>query len=231
MFKKLVIFLVLSCFFVNFIGCAGMNLNPAELKSDYAKGNFANTLYGDAYADYQKYAALPNLTDQAKELLRIKREIIYNLGEPSYGAIAVLNNMVQTGEPITDEAWNALLGKLLNLETGWYTNDTQYASANPQVFSLDPKAALSKVPEEQRTNENLNKILYRTSIEASLVDGGAKKQALWEGLLLELIRAGIHAVRALLAQRGMDEAQLQEAYNNSYAQFQQLDVNQLIKIN
>ena len=228
MFKKLTVLIVTLAFFT---GCAGMSqLNPANLEGNHARGNFVNNLYLNAYADYQRYAALPNLTDEAKQLLKVKREIIYNMGEPTYGAVVLLNSQIQTGIPITDAAWNAMLDKLLNLETGWYTEGSQYTVPNPQVFKLDPQTVLAKSPQEQRTEENLNRILHRTTIEAQLAKDTPGVQAIWEGILLELIRAGVHAVRALIAQRGLDPVQMEAAYNDSYAKFKALDVNQLIVI-
>jgi len=217
--RKLVILLILSSFFVS---CAGVGISPADLKSPHARGRYVNRIYQMAYADHIRYANLENLKPEAKKLLNTKREILIQLTEPIYGPIIVLNNHIQTGSAITDEMFSALLDRLLLLETGWYTDDSQ-----AQAFKLTPQSVFEKP--EQQTEENLDKILTRTAQQAHLLADGPQAQlsGVLVGALLELAKVGIHALRAMIEQRNWDEAQLSEAYQESWTAVQKLDANTL----
>ena len=219
--KKFVTLLICLSFFVS---CAGMNINPADLKGNHARANFVNQTYLMALSDYSYYASLPNLTEDAKQLLRAKRLILVNLIDQFYGPVTLFNRAVEGSELITDAAWNEMLNKLLELETGWYTSNTveslekMYAGgAEPQMLALDKE-------------KNPDEAIMRVAQQASLVKDGEKSQLLWEGILLELIRTGIHAIRAMLAQRGMDEAALATAWQTSWGKIQAIDTAAIVTI-
>jgi len=201
---KKIVALILS--FVFFMSCAGMSqLNPANLKGNHARARFVNVTYSMAFLDYQKYAALPNLTPEAIQLLKTKRHVIANLHLP----ISILNGHAETGL-ITDAMFQALLDKLLELEMGWYTDPQKMTT-----MKLD-----SKIKDSH---------LKRAAVEAGLVaETTAQIDPMFMGVLLELLRAGIHAVRALISQRNLDEAQMKAAWEASWTQFKTLDPNTLI---
>ena len=205
MFKKVTALLVTLAFFVS---CAGLiQMNPANLKGNHARARFINVTYIGAFLDYQKYAALPNLTPEAKNLLKTKRHVLANLHLP----ISILNGHAETGI-ITDAMFDAMLDKLLELEMGWYTDPQKMTT-----FALDPKVQDGH--------------LRRAAVEAGLMgDISAQVDPIFVGVLLELLKAGIHAIRALLSQRNLDEAQMEEAWRASWTQFQQLDPTQLVTI-
>ena len=205
MFKKVTALLVTFMFFA---GCAGMGqLNPANLKGNHSRARFVNVTYNMAFLDYQKYAALPNLKPEAIELLKTKRKVLVNLHLP----ISLLNNHAESGI-ITDAMFQALLDKLLELEMGWYTDPQKMTTLN-----LDPKIKDGH--------------LKRAAVEAGLVgETTAQIDPMFMGVLLELLRAGIHAVRALLSQRNLDEAAMAEAWKASWAQFKTLDPNALVAL-
>lgn len=224
--KKLFVLFLAITFFAS---CAGMNLNPAALKGNHARGNFANQTFLAAWNDYQFYAAKGDLlTADAKDLLRAKRTILAEMVNPLYGPIIRFNSLVAGGELIDDAVWNAMLEKLLMLDQGWYTKAEMYTGEETaQVFELTPQSVF-KNPEQQ-TKENLDKVLNATAVEANLKQE-IESQAIWEGILLELIRTGIHALRAMLAQKGLDEAALAVKWQESWAKIQTLDPVALIVI-
>jgi len=219
--KKLIVSIMAIVFLVS---CAGWGLNPANLKDDHARGNFVNKTFLMALADYSYYAKLPNLTDEAKVLLRAKREILVQMLDPFYGPVVLFNRAVVGGELITEEGWMAMLDKLLTLETGWYTGSSKAETiqmytgeAAPQTFNLD------KV-------KNPDSLIVQAGQQASIIKSEYRTQAIWEGLLFELIRTGIHAIRALLAQKGMDEAQLAAAWAESWAQIQAITPESIVVV-
>lgn len=211
------------------VGCAGMGINPANLKGNHARGNFVNRTFMAAWADYQRYAMLENLTPDAKTLLKQKRVILAEFVNPLYGPVIMFNRTIETGVLLDDAAWNAMLDKLVELETGWYINGEMYdGKAAPQTQNLDPKLVFKN---EQATDADLNKLIQIESVKAGIrKDTGTEAQALWEGLLIELIRTGIHALRAMLSQRGMDEAQLETAWVESWGVVKALNINDLAVI-
>jgi len=202
--------------------CAGMGVSPADLKTPHARGRFVLNIYNAAFADHQRFAELENLKPEAKNLLNDKRKILLELGDPLYGPVTIFINNIETGTPLTDAMFNAILDKLIMLETGWYTSTDQ-----AQVFELKPQNVFKK-PEDQ-TDENLQKILARTVVEAQLVPSGPQAQIseVLIGSLIELARLGIHALRAMLTQRGLDEAQMTVKYNEELARFKSLNLGAL----
>jgi len=203
MLKKMTVLLVTLMFFMS---CAGMGqLNPANLKGNHARARFANIIYNLAFIDYQKYAVLPNLKPEAVELLKAKRKVLANL----YLPISLLNGHAEAGV-ITDAMFQALLDRLLDLEMGWYTDPQKMTT-----LALDPK-----IKDEH---------LKRAAMDAGLFgETSAQIDPIFMGVLLELLKAGIHAVRALLSQRNLDDAAMEEAWKASWAQFQTLDPNTLV---
>ena len=231
--KKLFVLFICVVFLFS---CAGMSeLNPVNIKGNHARGNWVNRTFLAAWVDYQFYAGKPNLTEAAKELLKTKRIILKNFIDPVYGPINIFNSAINEGVVVTDQMWTAMLDKLLELESGWYTTGEMYTGeVNPIAYSLDPKRVLEKAPEDQRTDENLNKILKSESINASVIkDGmtvtGAKEQ-IATGIIIELLRTGIHCLRVLLQQRGKTEEELTVLYRESWERIQQLDANTLVEI-
>ena len=210
---KLVTILTL-CIFTIVVGCAGLEtMDPSNIKGAHARARFVNVTYQLAFMDYQRFAGLKNLTPEAVELLKSKRIALALIHLP----IAVLNGHAETGT-ITDAAFNALLDKLLELETGWYvatakdqTDDQVMSKAN--TFAMNPTV----------TDDHL----MRALIESGLIEGNTKNPMI-TGVLIELLRMGIHAVRAMLSQRGLDEAQMLEAWQASWDTFKTLNPNNLI---
>ena len=219
--KKGMVYLVLLCFFVNFSGCATLDsVNPQSLKSNHARARFVNVTYNLAYQDYQRFAALENLKPEARELLKVKRTVLINMHLP----IAVLNGHAEAGT-ITDAMFNALLDKLMELEMGWYVATEQGES---------PSATVDKVRTFQLNPEVKNDHLRRAAIEAGLAQGDIKTTKTVSpvviGALLELLRVGIHAVRAMLTQRNLDEAQMAVAWQESWDTFKTLNPNTLVEL-
>ena len=204
--KYLSLFLVVA-FLIS--GCAG--LDPRNLKSNHAKANWINNTYIQAFQDHGRYSGLQNLTPEAKTLLNSKRLILIEIADPLYGPVPVFNNYIVTGQIITDAMFNGILDKLLLLETGWYTDTSQM-----QAFALNPKFTDDQIKAEL--------------IKANILDSAISTQTdpMFMGVLLELIRTGIHAIRAMLAQRGLDEAQMIEAWKGSWASFKSLDPESLV---
>ena len=200
--KKALIYILLVTFL--FQGCVTLlELDPQNLKTPYARARFVNVTYTMAYADYQRFAVLPNLKPEAVALLKTKRTILVNLNVP----IEILNGYAETGT-LTDAMFNELLRKLTELETGWYTEQSM------RTASAD--------------------VLRRIINEASL-RGGTDEQAImgdpmFIGILIELIRTGIHAYRAIMSQRNLDAAQMEQAWRISYDDFRALNVLELATI-
>jgi hypothetical protein len=216
-----------------FASCAGMNqINPAALKGNHARGNFVNKTFLGAWGDYQRYAVLENLTEEAKVLLKQKRAVLKEFVNPLYGPIILFNRSIAGEELITDAAWDAMLDKLVALETGWYVNGDAYTGkSTAMVQKLDPKVILEKFKPEQQTDAVLNQIIQAEATRAKIrKDTGTEAQALWEGLLIELIRTGIHALRAMLAQRNMTDEQLGTAWTESWTAIQALNAESLVVI-
>jgi len=217
--KKFVVFLMIVVFFIQFVGCAGMNINPADLKTPHARGRFVNAIYIAAYNDHVRYANLENLRPEAKELLNAKRNILIELADPLYGPIPIFNTYIETGEIITDSMFNGLLDRLLLLQMGWYTDPKAYSAdgPTPQVFRL--------VPAKDNTEDQLKTALKNASAQASIISDKPTAQIdpIVIGTLIELLRIGIHAIQTMLQQRNLDETQMAEAYQESLAQFKLLD--------
>jgi hypothetical protein len=205
-----------------FFSCAGTSINPANLKTPAARTRFVVATYNAAYADHVRFSNLPNLKPEAKKLLNTKRRILIELADPSIGPITMVVDNYENGAPFTDALFNALLDKLLLMETGWYTSDSQ-----AQVFELTPQSVF-KDPKAQ-TEENLDKILKRSAQEAGLISDKPTAQIseILIGTLIELLRAGIHAVRVMLQQRGMDEEQLAADCVKVITTYKTLDPNSL----
>ena len=219
--KKFVTLLICLSFFVS---CAGLNINPADLKGAHAQANFVNQTYLMALSDYSYYARLPNLTEEAKQLLRTKRIVLVSMIDQFYGSVVIFNRAVEGGALITEAGWNEMLNKLLELETGWYTSNTVESLEGMYIGSAEPKMlALDK-------EKNPDEAIMKLAQQASLVKEGERSQLLWEGILLELIRTGIHSIRALLAQRGMDEAALADAWQTSWGKIQAIDTAAIVTI-
>ena len=206
MIKKYVIYLVVLCFFVNFVACAGLSgLNPANLKGNHSRARFINVTYTMAFQDYQTYAKLENLKPEAVQLLKTKRKILANLHLP----ISLLNNHAESGI-ITDAMFHELLNKLLDLEMGWYTDASQMTT-----FALNPEIKDSH--------------LKRAAVDAGLLCGTCPQvDPIFVGVLLELLKASIHAIKALLSQRNLDDEAMKAAWETSWAQFKILDPNALV---
>ena len=117
--------------------------------------------------------------------------------------IAVLNGHAEVGN-ITDAMFNELLGKLAGLEEGWYTTSSQ-AQANVD-----------------RT------VVVESSIVSS--ETSAQMDPIFMGILLELLKSGIHAWRAIQQQRHFDAEQLATAWQESFDKFKTLDITQLVTI-
>ena len=215
--KKLIAILVTIAFLT---ACAGMAINPASLKTPHARGAFANNTYAAAYADHSRYASLDKLKPEAKELLNAKRKILIELKSP-IGPLTIFNEYISTGNLISDSMFTALLDRLLLLETGWYTDESQ-----AQVFQLTPQSVFK---DPNATEESLDAVLRKTAEEASLISAGPSAQIseMLVGLLLELVKTGIHAIRAMIELRGLDEAQLAAKYQESLARVNSLDPNAL----
>jgi hypothetical protein len=77
-----------------------------------------------------------------------------------------------------------------------------------------------------------NDVLRRAIIEAGLAEGDSTTTAtaspVITGILIELLRVGIHALRAMLTQRGLDAAQMAEAWQKSWDTFRTLDPTTLV---
>ena len=201
--KRIVSLAIVVLFFINFIGCAG--LQPADLTTPKARGTFVNNTYHAIWNDYQTYAQYANLSEDAKDLLRAKRTIIANM----HIGVSVFNGHVQTGT-ITDAAFQAILDKLLEIQLNWYMikSSAWYLS-------------------EDVSDAKLRKLIW----EAGLVSGtSAQTDPLFMGVLLELLRTGVQALRQLMAQRGLDEVEMAAAYNESWIKVQSLKVADLIII-
>ena len=209
--KKIVATLLTICFFVS---CAGMGVSPTDLQTPHARGRFVLMTYVRAFQDHQRFAALPNLTDDAKKLLNAKRDILIAMNQPAIGPIPVFVNYIETGQVITDLVFDAILDQLLLLETGWYTD-----SKMDKTFMLRPSA--------KNTEKELDDAITKAAVEASLVKAD-KFDPIVVGSLIELIRLGIHALRTLLEQRNLDELQMAEAYNVALEQYRSLDMNALV---
>lgn len=224
MFKKLTVLFII---FVFLAGCVGSQLNPANLKTPHARGRFVNVTYSMAFADYVRYSQLPDLKPSAIKLLNAKRKILIELADPIYGPLTVFNQHIQDGVLITDGMFNALLDRLLLLETGWYTESGQARVDKPTVFTLTPQSVNKQNP----TQKDLEDVLKRFASEAGLTaDLTPQMSEIMLGTLIELLRTGIHALRAMLQQRGWDEEQMAAGYAESYSNFKALDMTALKKL-
>ena len=106
-----------------------------------------------------------------------------------YLPISILNEHAAVGT-ITDAMFNTLLDKLMELETGWWTDTSQ-----AQIFALNAKVTDAQIK--------------RAAIQVSLIgETSAQVDPIFMGILLELIRNGIHAIRAMLTQKDLDETQI-----------------------
>lgn len=227
MFKKMTVILVTLMFFV---GCASMGqLNPTtSLTTPKARARFVMVTYIGAYNDYIRFSAIPNLRDEAKDMLNKKRKLLLNVNDPIVG-IPFYVNLVETGQPLTDAAFNALLDKLTLLEMDWYVNDKQYTSENPTRFVLTPQQALGNALPEQKTDENLRRGIIGASSNARLISikKGEKISGVLVGGLIELIRLGIHAYQALLTQQNLTPEQLEAKYQEALIAYRALDMSKL----
>jgi hypothetical protein len=202
--KKVVALLIASCFL--FSSCAGLLINPEALEAPKARAKFINTTYDLAFKDHQRFAALPNLRTEAKTLLNTKRTMLIHMNP----FIATYNGYVETGVAPTDVMFDELLGYLANLESGWYTDTSQAKS-----FTIDPEITDAQ--------------LRRALTEAQILEKSTSAQMdpMFMGMLIELMRTGIHALRAMLAQRGLTEEQMSAAWQTSYDNFRTLDPHML----
>jgi hypothetical protein len=99
--------------------------------------------------------------------------------------------------------FNELLNKLMDLEQNWYTQSVAVGG------------------------EDVRKM----AVEAGLIgETSAQMDPIFIGVLLELLRNGIHAYRAIQQQKHLDAIQMEAAWRDSLAKFQALDVNGLIVI-
>lgn len=192
--RKLVSVLMAIMFFM--VGCAAMN--PHNLKSPYARANFVNNTYISIWNDYNKIASLENLKPEVKPVLEAKRILIVNLKLP----ISLLNGFAESGT-MSDAMYNELLNRLLDLETGWYTNQ-----------SVRSDELIRKAIEE-------GGIVSETSTQVNPV---------FIGVLIELLKTGLHAWNAILKQAGYDEAQMQVAWGESRARFNALNISDLVVV-
>jgi hypothetical protein len=201
--KKVVALLIASCFL--FSSCAGLAIDPRSLETPKARGKFINTTYQLAFQDHQRYSALPNLRPEAKVLLNSKRTMLIQM-KPF---ISTYNGYIETGTVPTDAMFDELLGYLAGLESGWYTDTNQASSSalNSDVSDVHIRRALN---------------------EARILEKGTKSQMdpIFMGLLLELMRTGIHAL-AMLAQRNLTEEQMAVAWQTSWDNFKTLDPHAL----
>jgi hypothetical protein len=195
MFKKLLIVSLAVMFF----GCSILSgMDPQSLKTPHARANFINVTYTLAFADYQRFASMPNLNPQAKVLLNAKRAILARL----YIPVSLFNGHAETGT-ITDAMFNELLNKLMDLEQNWYTQSMAVTDGD----------------------------VRKMAVEAGLIgETSAQMDPIFIGVLLELLRNGIHAYRAIQQQKHLDAIQMEAAWRDSLAKFQALDVNGLIVI-
>jgi hypothetical protein len=193
--KKITSILMVALFFI--ASCASMN--PANLETPHARARFVNVTYVAAYNDHVRITQMENLTPEAMELMNTKREILMVLQAP----ISILNGYVATGN-VPDALYEELLQMLLELETGWYTQ------AQIQKDALD---------------EALMKLIRDAGIMDEVVARNAEAQMdpIFLGVLIELLRTGVHALRAMLSQRNLDAVQMKTAWEESLAQFRAAD--------
>ena len=193
--------------------CATMGLDPADIEGNHARARFITYTYNAAYTDYQMQAALPNLRPEAIEVLKAKRALLFHMSDPIYGPVAIFNNWTATGQVITDTMFEGVLLKLLELETGFYTD-----AAKMQTFTLKGQGGA----------EVQDAHLKRAIAEAGLAGPEGAKNPAFIISMIELLRVGIHAIRAILSQRNLDEAQMIESWQAEYDIFKTLDRNALI---
>jgi len=217
--KKVISLLIVISFLVS---CAGMGINPADLKTPAARTRFVVATYNAAYADHVRFSNLPNLKPEAVQLLNTKRRILIELADPALGPITLVVNNYEGGIPFTDSMFNAVLDKLLLMETGWYTDESQ-----AQVFKLTPQNVF-KDPASQ-TEANLDAALTGLSQKAGLLSSEptAQLSEIMVGSLIELLRAGIHAARILWQQKQMDETAIAADCVKVIAQYKTLDATAL----
>lgn len=221
-------FLLVFIAIMFFISCATTGTLSTSVTTPKARARFVMVTYTAAFNDYVRFSVMPNLRDEAKELLNTKRQILININDPAVG-IPFYVHMVETGQPFTDAAFNALLDKLTLLETGWYVNDKQYISENPTKFTLTPQETLKGIKAEQRTKENLAKAIIVTAGRADLITlkKGVKLSGVLVGGLIELIRLGIHAYQALITQQNLTPEALEASYQEALTAYRALDMSKL----
>lgn len=200
---KGVALLTLFFFSITFIGCAG--LNPYEIESDHGKAAFANKIYTSAFHDYNRIAKLEGLKPEVLTMLKAKRLILVELKDPMYGPVTLINQKVELGEYITDSFYVGLLDKLLELEAGWYTYQTKNITDN-ELMAMAIESDLAPVYDK---------------------DSAVKSTAIWP-VLLELLKIGIHAFRAMMSQRGLNEEEMEQEWIKSKEIYDSLNVNDLV---
>jgi hypothetical protein len=203
--KRLKIVSIFVLIIFTIVACVGLSgLDPQNLRMPHARARFINVTYTMAFADYQRFAVLENLKPEAITLLKAKRTIMVNLNLP----IAIFNGHAETGT-ITDALFNELLHKLTEMETGWYTEQSMGAATDTALRLLIYKAGLK---------------------EETITEQTIMGDPIFMGILIELIRTGIHAYRALMSQRDLDAAQMEQAWRTSYDDFKALNVLDLVTI-
>jgi hypothetical protein len=217
--KKVLVLLVLTCFFVNILGCAALqSMDPTNIKGNHARAGFVNKVFIGAFNDHVRYSNLSPLRSEAIDLLNAKREVLIGLKIP----VSLFNGYVVEGK-ITDAAYHELLNLLLDLEMGWYTEPGQAIQSPTLALKFNIKvtpeseAAIRKALEEAGLLEPAIKAAY----SATFID---------PIIIIELIRIGIHALNAVVSQRGYDEVQMKAAWELSFATFNKLDPSTLKKL-
>ena len=216
--KTLLVVSVLVTFML--LACLGMQeMDPTNLKGTHAKARFINVTYTLAWQDYQRFASLENLKPEAVELLKTKRVVLLALHKPVFD---MNGGEEDVGiQALSAVAFNLFLDKLMGLEMGWYVATEQDQTPTEIMAAARTINVTAK-----------NDVLRRAIIEAGLAEGDTQTTATLSpavtGLLIELLRVGIHAVRAMLTQRGLDEAQMTAAWQASWDAVKTLDPNSLV---